>query len=151
MKCFINGQEIDSSSIGPPAMNFGQLWRYDGCPACRYRYLFTLNEFLERLEKWFEEFRLGEITLKEIEHNEEFPHLHLFRKLGFPTLPVMVDEYQYLLSELVRWDDQEVLEHLSELPKPSPIFYYANSLESLAIEPKNVVIEGVAFGIISAV
>lgn len=110
-----------------------------------------MDEFLERLEKWFEEFRLGEIALKKVENDEEFTYLQLFRKLGFPTLPVMVDEYQYLLSELIRRDDQEVLGHLSELPKPSPIFYYANSLESLVIEPKNVVIEGVAFGIISAV
>ena len=168
MKCFIDGREIKTNRIGPPAMNFGQSEMFKGCKASFYRYVFDLDEFIKLLNPWLKDFIQEESSLVGIENNEEFPQLKRFRELGFPGLSSLARDHQKLLYELIKFDEQEVLGLLgksppiAEVPLIKAIFnrirkffyrreqniqYSANSIDLLVIESSTVVMEGVVYAI----
>lgn len=154
MKCYVDGREVPASAVGPPAMNFGQHWRWDGFRRCPYRYEMPADEFLRIAFAPFDQVR-REIAQDMADHPADWTELPFvrFRDLGFPSLPVLLEEHPEMLAGLMKWLDLDVLNWLSKGAgggSGGGTHYSANSLDMFVPNGGRVEIQGIAYEIISA-
>jgi hypothetical protein len=50
----IDGTEVDPDAVGPPALNYGQLERWEGCPRRTYEYVVPHDEFARLAASWWD-------------------------------------------------------------------------------------------------
>lgn len=141
---------MPADAIGPPAMNFGQHGRWEGCRRCRYRYLIPADEFLRRASGPFDQAR-REIAADMADYPADWPEPAFvrFRELGFPPLSVLLGEHPHVLSGLIVWLALDLLNWLEESDGGSGTRYSANSLDLFAVSEGCVEVGGVAYEVVA--
>ena len=132
MRCFVDGREVPCGTVAPPAMDYGQHWRREGCRRCRYRFVVSVGEFLARVAGPFDQFR-REVSGDVAGHAGDWhePEFGRFRELAFPPLPELLHGRPDLLADLLRWADLDLLNWLDGgNPSATPgVRYSANSVD----------------------
>lgn len=145
MKFKIDDKYIDREHIGVPAMNYGQMWRYEKFDRVNYEIVISKEGFFEKTSEWFKEFRYEVIEDSGISHRGEFPVYDNYEDAGFPGLTEMMDTKQQLLSELILFHDFDLLTLLCEhTTAPEGELYLLNSLEEVEIN-EYITLKGIAF------
>ncbi len=57
MRVTIDGTEVGPERLGPPAMNYGQLHRWQDFTQVAYEYVASVEEFVSALDNWFDTYR----------------------------------------------------------------------------------------------
>lgn len=146
MICKIDNTTVPEYSFTMPTMNFGQTWRYEEYKKVTYEIHISIQEFKLKTQQWFKQFKIESIEDIEIDSKNGFIVQIQYAKLGFPCLEKMIASHIYLLGDIIKDNDLDLLnlllnEFSNEGNNP---FYLINSLDLVKIE-SGLVFTGVAF------
>lgn len=136
MYCKLEGKHINIQNISPPAMNYGQCWRYKGLQKVSYEFNIPLSEFIEKTNRWFNDYRTESINDSKIELKGEYPLQDKYKENGFPILEEMILKHKSLLKEIIIFFDLEILNifDCSSANAYDEKRYIINSLDWVKIE-----------------
>jgi hypothetical protein len=141
----IDGTEVDPDAVGPPALNYGQLERWEGCPRRTYEYVVPHDEFARLAASWWDgscdELR-DDLPFRTL---GDFPELDALEQLDYPPLTTMLREHREALAAFLRWDDLGLLGLVGGSQRRGPVLYVASSLESLNVSETEIRFSGLAF------
>ncbi len=143
---FVDNTPVALNEIGPPAMNYGQLHRWEGYQRCNYRYEMPISIFVSRVTQWFDQYRV-EIRADDV----NFPpaldtHDFAFAALDYPDLETLIGVDKALAARLLKSSPFE-LNNLFDFVAPDVVRYSANSVDILEISDGKARFGGVAFDI----
>lgn len=144
LQVLIDGVVVSPDEVGPPAMNYGQLWRWKGRKCVRYEYRMALAEFLGRAEGWFDRYRT-ELKADDATHLPPTgTDAHAFAALGHPSLSDLLTANPELASRLLLELPLE-LNNLFAPARPEGIRYVTNTVDRFSLTDGTVHIGGIAF------
>ena len=147
MKATIEFKEIDSASIGPPDMNFGQHQRWPAQQKRHYSLFLDNAEFQDKVGDCFEQLRQGEIADTYDENDrDEFPALFEWRELDFPPLDLLLTGHQQLLEKLLIYQGFEISHALTEfLDRGWECVFSVHSIDRVLFSADHVEVRGIAY------
>lgn len=145
MKVLIDQSEVDPVTVGPPALNYGQHWRWEGLPRRRYEYILSPDEFLALAEGWWGEACSQLRADLPFSTRGEDPALDRLEELDYPRLEIMLRDFAGVLGEVLQWDELGLLQLVGRRRAEGSRLYVVNSLEDISISREAIRFAGVAY------
>lgn len=149
LRVLIDGVDISSEEIGPPAMNYGQLHRWERFKRVHYEYRIAWSVFLEYVGPWFDRCR-AELRADDVEHSPQArTGAQEFAALGYPPLSEVLASYPEVAERLLL-DVPLELNNLFAPARSDRIRYAANTVDLLSVGDGVVRFGGLAFDLSAA-
>lgn len=143
-RVLIDGVDISPEEIGPPALNYGQLHRWERFQPVRYEYRMACSEFLDRVGTWFDQYR-AELREDDVRHPPEAgTGADDFAALGYPPLSEILASYPGVGTRLLLGLPLE-LNNLFAPARSHRIRYAANTVDLFSVSDDVVRFGGLAF------
>lgn len=137
MICNVNQTNIALNNIAPPAMNYGQSWRYNKLDKVNYEYNISLEEFIVKTQNWFLDIKNEILEESKKNKTSDYPFQDKFAAKGFPSLKEMIVKHTNLLTEFIKQNDLDLLNLLTvetPFPNKNEPSYLINSLDWVKIK-----------------
>ncbi len=142
LRTFINDLEVSPRLLSPPALNYGQLHRWNEIQVMKYRYVVEIEVFCKLTGSLFTNFRAGEIEDSEFgELATPFPVLQQYADLNYPNVFQLILSKPALFEEICLYLDLDLLNSISRVTDPTPIFIL-HSLDTFCLQKNGVVLTG---------
>jgi len=146
IRCLINGDVISHELIGPPAMNYGQLDRWQAFERVQYDYVMAVPDFIDHVSPWFAQYCEELKADCRIAPPDEDTPEHALAGLGYPRLDQLIRTHSVLAGQLFLSLPLE-LNNLFAPKIPILIRYAANSVDRFSCEGGEIRFGGVAFDV----
>ncbi len=143
-RAWIDQEQVSPDELGPPAMNYGQLRRWEGFRRTEYRYACHVAEFASALDVWFETHR-AEVRADDERHPPEpgTPDAE-FAAAGYPDLVALLGGHTGLMEMYLTQYGLEINNAFGSR-NPGAVRYAVNSVDWIRLEDGGVMFGGVAF------
>jgi hypothetical protein len=143
MNILIENKKILSELAQVASMNYGQMQRWQDFESLNYTLELAEELFIEKITHYFAQFR--EAEMKENDPFD-FPELVAFKRIGWPDLNKLASEHRAILSDLIRYNQHEILQLIIEHPVNKHNYYYAiNSVDKVLFEDNMIKLKGICF------
>jgi hypothetical protein len=132
LRVLVDGVDVSPEEIGPPAMNYGQLHRWERFKRVHYEYRVAWSLFLERVEPWFDRYR-AELRADDVKHPPQpGADAHDFAALGYPRLSEVLASRPDVAERLLL-DVPLELSNLFAPARSDRIRYAANTVDLVSV------------------
>ena len=144
LRVFVDGQPVSADELSPPAMNYGQLSRWDGYKRREYEYELLVPEFVNSLDAWFEKHRAEVRADDERDPPESGSPDAAFAAAGYPDLVELLGGHTGLFEPYLMQFGLEINNVFSSR-NSGALRYAVNSVDWIRLEDGRVRFGGVAF------
>ncbi len=143
-RVWIDGELVSPDELGPPAMNYGQLGRWDGYLRQEYQYEFPVPEFVSELDVWFETHRAEVRT----DDDNDPPHPGSpdaeFAAIGYPDFVELMGGHPEVFESYMSQFGLEINTTFGSR-NSAALRYAVNSVDWIRLDDGCVRFGGVAF------